>query len=190
MWTSSYVLVAAGWSLLLFALFYWAMEQRGWGKQGMGQAARLAVAGLRIERHRCVYDQRTAGQAIEMIQFTSGAQRMDVLRFVYFHLFMPIPDPGWRAFALFGRLYRRLLCPGVAALPQKDLRKDMICLRRIQRARLTVHIDKSRRTIHKRKQGDTNENRSSWHGCCAVWERGRGAGCSPAILQDLKRSRA
>jgi len=28
MWTSSYVLVAAGWSLLVFALAYWAVEQR------------------------------------------------------------------------------------------------------------------------------------------------------------------
>ena len=29
-WTSSYVLVAAGWSLLLVALFYWIMDVRGW----------------------------------------------------------------------------------------------------------------------------------------------------------------
>ncbi|MEI9970336.1 MAG: hypothetical protein WDM87_17605 [Terracidiphilus sp.] len=32
MWTSSYVLVAAGWSLLLFTVVYWLIEQRGWGK--------------------------------------------------------------------------------------------------------------------------------------------------------------
>ena len=29
-WTSSYVLVAAGWSLLLVALFYWIIDVRGW----------------------------------------------------------------------------------------------------------------------------------------------------------------
>lgn len=29
-WTSSFVLVAAGWSLLLVALFYWIMDVRGW----------------------------------------------------------------------------------------------------------------------------------------------------------------
>jgi predicted acyltransferase len=29
-WTSSYVLVAAGWSALLAALFYWVMDVRGW----------------------------------------------------------------------------------------------------------------------------------------------------------------
>ena len=29
-WTSSYVLVAGGWSLLLLALFYWTVELCGW----------------------------------------------------------------------------------------------------------------------------------------------------------------
>jgi predicted acyltransferase len=29
-WTSSYVLVAGGWSVLLLALFYWAIDVRGW----------------------------------------------------------------------------------------------------------------------------------------------------------------
>lgn len=29
-WTSSYVLVAGGWSCLLFALFYWLVDVRGW----------------------------------------------------------------------------------------------------------------------------------------------------------------
>jgi predicted acyltransferase len=29
-WTSSYVLVAGGWSALLLALFYWAIDVRGW----------------------------------------------------------------------------------------------------------------------------------------------------------------
>lgn len=31
-WTSSYVLFAAGWSLLLFAAFYWVIDVRGWQK--------------------------------------------------------------------------------------------------------------------------------------------------------------
>lgn len=30
LWTSSYVLVAGGWSLLALAAFYWAIEMRGW----------------------------------------------------------------------------------------------------------------------------------------------------------------
>ena len=30
LWTSSYVLFAAGWTLLGFALCYWAVEIKGW----------------------------------------------------------------------------------------------------------------------------------------------------------------
>ena len=33
MWTSSYVLVVAGWSLSVLALAYWAVEIMGWGKE-------------------------------------------------------------------------------------------------------------------------------------------------------------
>jgi predicted acyltransferase len=32
MWTSSFVLTAAGWSLTLLTLAFWLVEQRGWGK--------------------------------------------------------------------------------------------------------------------------------------------------------------
>jgi predicted acyltransferase len=34
-WTSSYVLVAGGFSLELLALFYWAIDMRGWKKWSM-----------------------------------------------------------------------------------------------------------------------------------------------------------
>ena len=61
MWTSSYVLVAAGWSLLLFALVYWAVEQRGWGKSGWSK--RLLWPWLVFGSNAIVayIDQRTAG---------------------------------------------------------------------------------------------------------------------------------
>lgn len=32
LWTSPYVLVAGGWSLLLFALFFWVIDIRGWSR--------------------------------------------------------------------------------------------------------------------------------------------------------------
>jgi predicted acyltransferase len=32
LWTSSYVLLAGGWSLLLLALFYWIIDVRGWNR--------------------------------------------------------------------------------------------------------------------------------------------------------------
>jgi predicted acyltransferase len=38
MWTSSYVLAAAGWSLTAFAIIYWLVEVRGWNKSGVGKA--------------------------------------------------------------------------------------------------------------------------------------------------------
>jgi predicted acyltransferase len=37
MWTSSFVLVAAGWSLGLFALAFWIVEQKGWCTKGLGK---------------------------------------------------------------------------------------------------------------------------------------------------------
>ena len=38
MWTSSYVLAAAGWSLAAFAIIYWAIEVRGRGRTGWSKA--------------------------------------------------------------------------------------------------------------------------------------------------------
>jgi len=38
LWTSSFVLVAAGWSLAIMALLFWAIEQKGWGRQGWSRA--------------------------------------------------------------------------------------------------------------------------------------------------------
>ena len=49
MWTSSYVLVAAGWSLALFALVFWAVEQKGWGK-GKGGAKGWSGRGWSSDR--------------------------------------------------------------------------------------------------------------------------------------------
>ena len=99
MWTSSYVLVAAGWSLLLFALVYWAMEQHGWGKHGWGK--RLLWPWLVFGSNAIVayVISELLGSAIELVPFTSGGRRTDALRYVYMHVFASIPDPGWRAFA-------------------------------------------------------------------------------------------
>ena len=62
MWTSSYVLVAAGWSLLLFALVLLGTSSSAAGA-GRAWSKRLVWPWLvlRIERHRCLHDQRTAG---------------------------------------------------------------------------------------------------------------------------------
>jgi predicted acyltransferase len=99
MWTSSYVLVAAGWSLLLFALVYWAVEQRGWGKSGWSK--RLLWPWLVFGSNAIVayiVSELLEG-AVDLVPFTAGGHRYDVLSYLYDHVFAPIGDPGWRALA-------------------------------------------------------------------------------------------
>ncbi len=99
MWTSSYVLVAAGWSLLLFALTYWAVEQRGWGKSGWSK--RLLWPWLVFGSNAIVVyiiSDLLEG-AIGLVPFTASGHRYDALSYLYDHVFVPISDPGWRALA-------------------------------------------------------------------------------------------
>ncbi len=99
MWTSSYVLVAAGWSLLLFALFYGVVEQRGWCKSGWSKV--LAWPWLVFGSNAIVayMISELLGATLELLRFSVGGRRTDVLSFFYEHIFAPIPDPGWRTFA-------------------------------------------------------------------------------------------
>ena len=99
MWTSSYVLVAAGWSLLLFAIAYWAIEQRRWGKSGWSK--RLLWPWLVFGSNAIVayMISELLGTAVELFRFTLGGHRTDLLSYIYEHVFLPIGDPGWRAFA-------------------------------------------------------------------------------------------
>ncbi|MGA2753729.1 MAG: heparan-alpha-glucosaminide N-acetyltransferase domain-containing protein [Terracidiphilus sp.] len=99
MWTSSYVLVAAGWSLLLFALVYGIVEQRGWCKSGWSKA--LAWPWLVFGSNAIVayMISELLGTALELLRFSVGGRRTDVLSFVYACVFAPIGNSGWRAFA-------------------------------------------------------------------------------------------
>jgi predicted acyltransferase len=106
MWTSSYVLVAAGWSLALFALAYWAVEIEGWGKanrRGKGQAiARAALWPWLVFGSNAI----AAYMVSELLPgisdffpFTEDGQKMDAIAWVHNLLFDQIPDPAWAAFA-------------------------------------------------------------------------------------------
>ena len=99
MWTSSYVLWAAGWSLLLLALVYWAMEQRGWGQKGWGKALTWPwlVFGSNAIVAFVINDELYV--LLSQIHFTDGGKPTNPLRYVFQHVFMPIPDPGWRSLA-------------------------------------------------------------------------------------------
>ena len=97
MWTSSYVLVSAGWSLALLALFYWAMEERGWGKEGWSK--RLAWPWLVLGSNAIVayMISELLASAIELIHFTTEDGQTDALHWAYARFFEQIADSGWRA---------------------------------------------------------------------------------------------
>jgi predicted acyltransferase len=98
LWTSSYVLVAAGWSLAVFALAYWAVEQKGWGKErGKGWVWPWLVFGSNaIVAY--MFSELLPG-ILGIIHFTADGRPTDVLPWVFTHIFAHIPNPGWAAFA-------------------------------------------------------------------------------------------
>lgn len=94
----SYVLVAAGWSLAVFTLAYWAMEQRGWGKgRGKGFAWPWLVLGSNAIVAYIFSEFLVA--TLDNIKFTVNGKHTDVLAYVFTHAFAHIPSPGWAAFA-------------------------------------------------------------------------------------------
>ena len=99
MWTSSYVLVAAGWSLLLFALIFWAVDQRGWGKKGWskGLAWPWLVFGSNAIVAYMVSDLLPG--TLDHIPFKWNGQPISPLWYVPTHIAAHISDPGWAAFA-------------------------------------------------------------------------------------------
>jgi len=94
MWTSSYVLVAAGWSLAVLAMVYWTVELKGWRKGwtwpwlvfGSNAIVAYTFSSILPVALRTAYSHvigRPAGVP------THAGQR----------LFAVIPEPGWAAFA-------------------------------------------------------------------------------------------
>jgi len=99
MWTSSYVLVAAGWSLAIFALFYWVMEQKGWCRSGWSRAlvwpwlvfGSNAIAAYMISE--------LLPFPLWNIHFRWNGLPMNPLGWVHLQIFSLIPNPGWAAFS-------------------------------------------------------------------------------------------
>jgi predicted acyltransferase len=94
LWTSSFVLVAAGWSLVVLALAYWAVEQNGWRK---GWTYPWLVFGSNAIT-AYMFSELVPG-ILYNINFTAGGRKWDVLSWFFEHSFAHIPDPGWAAFA-------------------------------------------------------------------------------------------
>jgi predicted acyltransferase len=94
MWTSSYVLVAAGYSLALMTIVFWSVEQKrwraGWTWIGVVFGSNAIAAYM--------FSELLPG-VLHNVHFMAGGKRTDVIAFVFDHVFARIPDPGWAAFA-------------------------------------------------------------------------------------------
>ena len=94
MWTSSYVLVAGGYSLGLVTLVYWAVEQKGW-RTGWTWLW-LVFGSNAIAAY--MFSELLPGVLLN-IHFTAGGKRTDAIAFAFERVFSHIPDSGWAAFA-------------------------------------------------------------------------------------------
>ncbi|MEP6915756.1 MAG: DUF5009 domain-containing protein, partial [Acidobacteriota bacterium] len=94
MWTSSYVLVAGGYSLALVTLAFWAVEQKGW-RTGWTWIW-LVFGSNAIAAY--MFSELLPG-VLYNVHFTSGGRPTNLITFVVDHVFAHIPDPGWAAFA-------------------------------------------------------------------------------------------
>ncbi|MGA7857058.1 MAG: heparan-alpha-glucosaminide N-acetyltransferase domain-containing protein [Terracidiphilus sp.] len=95
MWTSSYVLVAAGYSLLLLTLAFWAIEQNGWRK---GWTWIWLVFGSNAIAAYMFSELLPDGLYNTLVPSGAGT-RVNVIEWIFTHLFAHIPNPGWAAFA-------------------------------------------------------------------------------------------
>ena len=98
LWTSSFVLVTAGWSLAGLTLAYWAIEQRGWFKR-KGKEWILPWLVFGSNAIVAYMISVVLARTLRLISFTSEGQRTNVIAYAQAHVFAHIPDPGWGAFA-------------------------------------------------------------------------------------------
>jgi predicted acyltransferase len=95
MWTSSFVLVAGGYSLALLTLCYWAVEQQGWRKGWTW--VWLVFGSNAIAAY--MFSELLPG-ALDHISVPGGPGRHpDLEMWIFSHVFAHIPDRGWAAFA-------------------------------------------------------------------------------------------
>jgi predicted acyltransferase len=99
MWTSSYVLAAAGWSLALFAVLYWAIEVRGWGRTGATRALAWPWLVFGSNAIMAYMISELLPVTLNLIHFHAGARSTTPLLYVNAHFLALIGDPGWRTFA-------------------------------------------------------------------------------------------
>jgi predicted acyltransferase len=99
LWSSSFVLVAAGWSLAVLTLAWWTVEQHGLGK---GQSKGLAYPWLVFGSNAIVayMFSELLASTLWIVAIATTHQRHEALQaYVFTSTFAQIPDPGWAAFA-------------------------------------------------------------------------------------------
>jgi predicted acyltransferase len=98
LWTSSFVLTVAGWSLTVFALAYWAVEKRGWGN---GRSKFLVWPWLVLGSNAIVayMFSELVPSALYHLRITASGRHTDPVSWLRNQLGAHIPDPGWAAFA-------------------------------------------------------------------------------------------
>ena len=108
MWTSSYVLVAAAWSLLLMALAFWAIEQKGWGKTGWSKALLWPWLVFGCNAITAYMISETLLPLLFDIRLPWAGHRVGLMGVMRRHLFVHIADPGLSAFTF--SLMMTLIC--------------------------------------------------------------------------------
>jgi len=90
MWTSTFVLVAAGWSLAVLTLAYLVVEQWGWGK---GRSRGWVYPWLVLGSNAIVayMFSELLSDGLWNLEFTSGQGRTSVLGYVTDHIYAQIP---------------------------------------------------------------------------------------------------
>ncbi len=95
MWTSSFVLVAGGYSLAVLALCFWAIEQQdlrgGWTWPWLVFGSNAIAAYMVSEL--------LPGVLYNIPIADDAGRHLDLNRFLFEHLFAHVPDPHWAAFA-------------------------------------------------------------------------------------------
>jgi predicted acyltransferase len=98
MWTSTFVLVAAGYSLTVLTLSYLVMDVWGWGR---GESKWMVYPWLVLGANSItayMFSELVPG-ALERIEFIAGGKKTNPMDWLGDHVFIRIPTPGLAAFA-------------------------------------------------------------------------------------------
>ena len=98
MWTSSFVLTAAGWSLVALTLAFWLVEQQGWGKSSRKKwLYPWLVFGSNAITAYMVSE--LLPESLGNIHFMMNGLRTSVMRQIHDFIVNSVPDIGWGCFA-------------------------------------------------------------------------------------------